>query len=43
MVCPELLAVPFALLLGVVWPLVAMAFIAYVQAGQNGVVAGVES
>ena len=38
----SLLAVPFALLLGVVWPLVAMAFIAYVQAGQNGLVAGVE-
>ena len=39
----SLLAVSVAPLLGVVWPLVAMAFIAYVQAGQNGVVAGVES
>lgn len=39
----SLLAVSFALLLGMVWPLVAMAFVVYVQAGQNGVVAGVES
>lgn len=39
----SLLAVSFALLLGMVWPLVAMAFVMYVQAGQNGVVAGVES
>ena len=39
----SLLAVPVAPLLGMVWPLVAMAFIAYLQTGWNGVVAGVES